>query len=269
MLQAHRHRQGLRGALQAWQEHVQHKRKQRQLLLRAEACYVFMTLLRVLQQWRAHTTDKQMVRLRAARCGTLLTCLLSLCRSVVPIRLSHASAAGGESVQHFDQHGNLMLVMLLFYCHVCCRADQHWQRVVYQHVLETWQAKAAIGVAKWQSLAKALCFQKQQLLNKALQTWVEAVQHQQEVRAAADVAFQGVAHRLQLHSAATVLQAWLQAAQVQAHHRQLLAEATSARQQRTQQQVSVEQWMHLLGIGSSTGKNTVAAVWYRPVVQRA
>lgn len=76
LVQAHRHRQSLRGALQAWQEHVQHKRRKRQLLLRAEACCVFMTLLRVLQQWRAHTTDKQMARLRAARWGTLLNCLL-------------------------------------------------------------------------------------------------------------------------------------------------------------------------------------------------
>jgi hypothetical protein len=80
LLQAHRHRQGLRGALQAWQEHVQHKRRRRQLLLRAEACYVFMTLLRVLQQWHARTTDKQMARLRAARWGTLLTRLLRYSR---------------------------------------------------------------------------------------------------------------------------------------------------------------------------------------------
>lgn len=66
-LQAHRHRQELRATLLAWCEYVQHKRRKRQLLLRAEACYIFMTLLRVLQQWRAHTTDKQMARLRAAR----------------------------------------------------------------------------------------------------------------------------------------------------------------------------------------------------------
>lgn len=67
--QAHRYRQSLRAVLQAWQEYVQHKRHKRQLLLRAEACYGFMTLLRVLQQWRAHTTDKQVARLRAARWG--------------------------------------------------------------------------------------------------------------------------------------------------------------------------------------------------------
>lgn len=67
--QAHRYRQSLRAVLQAWQEYVQHKRRKRQLLLRAEACYVFMTLLRVLQQWRAHTTDQQVARLRAARWG--------------------------------------------------------------------------------------------------------------------------------------------------------------------------------------------------------
>lgn len=66
-LQAHRHRQELRASLLAWCEYVQHKRRKRQLLLRAEACYVFMTLLRVLQQWRGHTTDKQLARLRAAR----------------------------------------------------------------------------------------------------------------------------------------------------------------------------------------------------------
>jgi hypothetical protein len=65
--QAHRHRQELRATLLAWCEYVQHKRRKRQLLLRAEACYVFMTLLRVLQQWRAHTTDKQLARLRTAR----------------------------------------------------------------------------------------------------------------------------------------------------------------------------------------------------------
>lgn len=65
--QAHRHRQTLRSVLQAWQEHVQRKRRKQQLLLRAKACYVFMTLLRVLQQWRARTTDKQVSRLRAAR----------------------------------------------------------------------------------------------------------------------------------------------------------------------------------------------------------
>lgn len=161
-----------------------------------------------------------------------------------------------------DKHSNLVLVMVLFYCPVCCRADQHWQRVVYQHVVEHWQAKAARGVAKWQSLAKALCFQKQQLLNKALQGWAEAVQQQQEVRAAADVAFQGVARRLELHGAAAALQAWLQAAQVQAQHRQLLAEATSARQQRTQQRVStkLEPRLLLLGIGSSTSEHNVSAL---------
>jgi hypothetical protein len=128
---------------------------------------------------------------------------------------------------------------------------------VYRHVLKHWQAKASVGVAKWHSLAKALCFQKQQLLNKALQAWAEGIQHQQEVRTAADVAFRGVAHRQQLQSTATVLQAWMQAAQVQAHHRQLLTEAESARQQRIQQQVSMELWLPLLGIGSPTGQSTV------------
>lgn len=118
-----------------------------------------------------------------------------------------------------------------------CRADQHWQRVVCQHVLQHWQAKAARGVAKWQSLAKALCFQKQQLLKKALQGWDEAMQQQQEVQAAAESAFQGVAQMLELQSAAHALQAWLQAAQLQAQHRQLLEQAAGARKQRTQQQV--------------------------------
>lgn len=79
LLQAHRHRQTLRAALLGWVECVQLRRRQRQLLLRAEACHVFMTLLRVLQQWRAHTTDKQVARLRAARWVEMLCewCVMS------------------------------------------------------------------------------------------------------------------------------------------------------------------------------------------------
>lgn len=76
--QAHRHRQATRAALLCWQEYVQHQRRKRQLLLHAEACYVFMTLLRVLQHWRARTTDKQLARLRAARCGVPLLLLLGM-----------------------------------------------------------------------------------------------------------------------------------------------------------------------------------------------
>lgn len=57
----------LRDVLAAWLDYLQHKRGQRQLLLRAEACRVFMTLLRALQHWREHTLDQQMARLRAAR----------------------------------------------------------------------------------------------------------------------------------------------------------------------------------------------------------
>lgn len=73
LTQAHRFRQASLSVLRCWQEYVQHNRRKRQLLLRAEACYVFMTLLRVLQQWRARTTDKQMARIRAARCARVLS----------------------------------------------------------------------------------------------------------------------------------------------------------------------------------------------------
>ena len=66
-MQAHRQRQMLRDAVTAWLGYIEHKHRQQQLLLRAEACYVFMTLLRALQHWRQCTTDKQMTRLRAAR----------------------------------------------------------------------------------------------------------------------------------------------------------------------------------------------------------
>jgi hypothetical protein len=108
---------------------------------------------------------------------------------------------------------------------------------VSRHVLQLWQAKAARGVAKWQSVAKALCFHKQRALSKALVAWSEAVQQQQDARAAAGTAFQGIACRLELHAAASTLQAWQQAAQVQVQHRQLLEAAAAARQLRTQRQV--------------------------------
>lgn len=111
--------------------------------------------------------------------------------------------------------------------------------MVSRHVLQLWQTKAARGVAKWQSVAKALCFQKQRALSRALVAWSEAVQQQQEARAAAGTAFQVVACRLELHAAAGTLQAWRQAAQVQVQHRQLLLEAAAARQQRTQRQVQI------------------------------
>jgi hypothetical protein len=118
-----------------------------------------------------------------------------------------------------------------------CRADQHWQQVVYRHVLQCWQDKATTGAAKWQSLAKALCFCKQQLLTKALAGWAEGMQQQQEARAAAAAAFQELVHGLELQSAAAALQAWSQAAQVQAGHRRLLETASAARHQLRRRQV--------------------------------
>lgn len=118
-----------------------------------------------------------------------------------------------------------------------CRADQHWQHAVYRHVLQCWQDKAARGAVKWQSLAKALCFNKQQLLSKAVQGWQEAMQQQQEERVAAEHAFQGVARHLELQGGADALWAWLEAAQLQGQRRQLLLEVAAARQQRTRQQV--------------------------------
>lgn len=118
-----------------------------------------------------------------------------------------------------------------------CRADQHWQHAVYRHVLQCWQDKAARGAVKWQSLAKALCFNKQQLLSKAVQGWQEAMQQQQEERVAAEHAFQGVARHLALQGGADALWAWLEAAQLQGQRRQLLLEVAAARQQRTRQQV--------------------------------
>ena len=65
--QAHRDRQLLRGVLLAWHERAAAKRQRRQQLLRAEACFVFMTLLRVLQQWRAAATEARLGRLKVAR----------------------------------------------------------------------------------------------------------------------------------------------------------------------------------------------------------
>jgi hypothetical protein len=120
------------------------------------------------------------------------------------------------------------------------RADQHWQQVVCSHVMHCWRGKAARGAAKWQALAKALCFHKQQLLSRALQAWALAVQQQQEARAAAEGVLGLVAQALQLQCAAGVLQQWQQAAQLQVEHRQLLALAAARRQQRTQQQVGWE-----------------------------
>jgi hypothetical protein len=90
--QAHRHRQASLAVLLCWQEYVQHKRRKRQLLLRAEACYVFVTLLRVLQQWRARTTDKQLARIKAARCGRVLSGL----RSAWHMQTSTMAAAGSS-----------------------------------------------------------------------------------------------------------------------------------------------------------------------------
>jgi hypothetical protein len=136
----------------------------------------------------------------------------------------------------------LSCMLLSFLCvlmlHCCaCRADQHWQQVVYRHTLHCWQDKAARGAVKWQSLAKALCFNKQQLLSKAVQGWQEAMQQQQEARAAAEHAFQGVIRHLELQDAAAALRAWLEAAQLQGQRRQLLLEVAAARQQCTRQQV--------------------------------
>jgi hypothetical protein len=108
---------------------------------------------------------------------------------------------------------------------------------VYRHVLQCWQDKAARGAAKWQSLAKALCFCKQQLLTKALVGWAEGIQQQQEARAAAAAAFQEVGKRLELPGAAAALQAWLQAAQLQAERRRLLDTAAAARNQLRRRQV--------------------------------
>ena len=112
--------------------------------------------------------------------------------------------------------------------------------MVYRHALQCWQAKAARGAVKWQSLAKALCFNKQQLLGRAVRGWAEAVQVQQAAAAAASQALQGVARNLELQGAADALWGWLGAAQVQAQHAQLLLAAAAARQQRTQQQVRKE-----------------------------
>jgi hypothetical protein len=128
------------------------------------------------------------------------------------------------------------LCVVVLHCHAY-RADQHWQQVVYRHALQCWQDKAVRGAVKWQSLAKALCFNKKQLLSKAIQGWQEAIQQQEEARAAAENAFLGVAQHLELQGAAAALRAWLEAAQLQAERRQLLLEVAAARQQRSRQQV--------------------------------
>lgn len=66
-VQAQHHKQLLSTAVQEWHLQVDHLRGRRQLLLRGQAHWTFMSMLRCLHVWKGWVTDQHMKRLKHDR----------------------------------------------------------------------------------------------------------------------------------------------------------------------------------------------------------
>jgi hypothetical protein len=111
--------------------------------------------------------------------------------------------------------------------------------VVQRHVLACWRSSVADSSAKWQQLARALCFHKHTLQATALRAWREAAAQQQQARVAGGERLQAWQQQQLQCAAAQVLGAWHEVAVRRAELRKLTVQLVHILQRRRRQQVRV------------------------------
>jgi hypothetical protein len=135
--------------------------------------------------------------------------------------------------------------------------------VVQRHVLACWRSQVAESSAKWQQLARALCFHKHTLQATSLKAWREAAGKQQQARAAAEERLQTWQLRMLRCSAAQALGEWQDVAARQVELRQVAAQLVHILQRRRRQQVRLRATffgccINTLGVCKRAGSSAIA-----------
>jgi hypothetical protein len=111
-------------------------------------------------------------------------------------------------------------------------------------VLTCWRISVAESSAKWQQLARALCFHKNKLQAVALQAWQQAAEQQQQARAAAADRLQAWQLQMLRCTAAEALRDWLEVAREQKELRKLAGQLLHIVQRQRKHQVRFRCTLH-------------------------